>query len=96
MRDGLRRRSYPSVKVRSVRYAGTKERLRGPDADRDGNAYNVVWLSEPRGEVPAGKYLVDDSGHIKYLEDPGNQRQESTPATNGEKVKSKIQRAQRC
>jgi len=82
-------RSYPSVKFEASEYAGTKERLRGPDADRDGNAYNVVWLSEPRGEVPAGKYLVDDSGHIKYLEDPGINGKIDT-RDNGEKVKSKF------
>ena len=82
-------RSYPSVKFEASEYAGTKERLRGPDADRDSNAYNVVWLSEPRGEVPAGKYLVDDSGHIKYLEDPGINGKIDT-RDNGEKVKSKF------
>ncbi len=82
-------RSYPGVKFEASEYAGTKERLRGPDAGRDGNAYNVVWLSEPRGEVPAGKYLVDDAGHIKYLEDPGINGKIDT-RDNGEKVKSKF------
>ncbi|HEY4769434.1 MAG TPA: oligopeptide transporter, OPT family [Myxococcales bacterium] len=82
-------RSYPGVRFEASEYAGTKEHLRGPDADRDANAYNVVWLSEPRGEVPAGKYLVDDSGHIKYLEDPGINGKIDT-RDNGEKVKSKF------
>jgi putative OPT family oligopeptide transporter len=82
-------RNYPSVRFEASEYAGTKEHLRGPDADRDANAYNVVWLSEPRGEVPAGKYLVDDSGHIKYLEDPGINGKIDT-RDNGEKVKSKF------
>jgi hypothetical protein len=31
----------------------------------------VLRLREPQGQVPAGKYLVDDSGRIRYLEDPG-------------------------
>src|SRR5437762_1623866 len=82
-------RNYPSVKFEPSEYAGTKERLRGPDADRDRNSYNVVWLSEPRGEVPAGKYLVDDGGHIKYLEDPGINGKIDT-RDNGEKVESQF------
>src|SRR5205814_1355497 len=62
---------------------------RGPDADRDRSSYNVVWLSEPRGEVPAGKYLVDGGGHVKYLEDPGINGKLDT-RDNGEKVKAKF------
>jgi len=49
----------------------------------------VVWLREPRGEVPAGKYLVDDYGFIKYLEDPGINGKLDT-RDNGEKVKAKF------
>jgi putative OPT family oligopeptide transporter len=82
-------RNYPSVRFEASDYTGTKERLRGPDAGRDSNEYNVVWLPEPRGEVPAGKYLVDDTGHIKYLEDPGINGKIDT-RDNGEKVKSKF------
>ena len=69
--------------------SGEKERLRGPDADRDHNTYNVVWLREPRGDAPPGKYLVDDSGRIRYLEDPGINGKIDT-RDNGEKVKSKF------
>jgi hypothetical protein len=82
-------RSYPNVGFSQSDYTETKERLRGADADRDHNEYNVVWLREPRGEVPAGKYLVDDTGHIKYLEDPGINGKLDT-RDNGEKVKSKF------
>src|SRR5712691_11010856 len=82
------RRDYPEVRFAQSDYTG-RERLRGPDADRDAGEYNVVRLREPRGEVPPGKYLADDSGHIVYLEDPGingqlNQRD------NGEKVTAKF------
>lgn len=83
------RRSYPSVRFASSDYSGAKEHLRGPDASRDSGAYDVVWLHEPRGEVPAGKYLVDDTGHIKYLEDPGINGKLDT-RDNGERVKSKF------
>src|SRR4051812_1642115 len=82
-------RSYPGVRFSQSDYTGEKERLRGPDADRDHAAYNVVWLREPRGPVPTGKYLVDDSGFIKYLEDPGINGKLDT-RDNGEKVKSKF------
>jgi len=82
-------RNYPDVRFSASDYTGEKERLRGADADRDRNAYNVVWLREPRGEVPPGKYLVDESGRIKYLEDPGINGKIDT-RDNGEKVKSKF------
>jgi putative OPT family oligopeptide transporter len=82
-------RSYPGVTFSQSEYSGTRERLRGPDASRDPGEYNVVWLREPRGDVPAGKYLVDDSGHVKYLEDPGINGKLDT-RDNGEKVKSKF------
>jgi hypothetical protein len=66
-----------------------REHLRGPDADRDSGEYNVVWLHEPRGKIPGGKYLVDDTGHIKYLEDPGINGKLDV-RDNGERVKSKF------
>jgi putative OPT family oligopeptide transporter len=82
------KRDYPRVTFSSSEFQG-REHLRGPDADRDANEYNVVRLREPRGPVPAGKYLVDDAGRIKYLEDPGINGQ-LTERDNGEKVKSKF------
>ncbi len=41
-------RSYPGVTFSQSEFTGTKEPLRGPDADRDQGEYNVVWLKEPR------------------------------------------------
>ena len=82
-------RSFPEVTFAQADYTGTREHLRGPDASRDAGEYNVVWLHEPRGSVPSGKYLVDDGGHIKYLEDPGINGKLDT-RDNGEKVKSKF------
>jgi putative OPT family oligopeptide transporter len=82
-------RSYPNVRFSQPDYSGAKERLRGADAGRDANDYDVVWLREPRGEVPAGKYLVDERGFIKYLEDPGINGKLDT-RDNGEKVKAKF------
>ena len=82
-------RSFPNQTFSSADFTGTREKLRGPDADRDSNEYDVVWLHEPRGEVPSGKYLVDPTGHIKYLEDPGINGKLDT-RDNGEKVKAKF------
>ena len=82
-------RSFPGTTFASSEYTGVREHLRGPDADRDHGEYNVVWLKDPRGSIPSGKYLVDDAGHIKYLEDPGiNGKLDHRD--NGEKVTSKF------
>jgi uncharacterized oligopeptide transporter (OPT) family protein len=82
------RRSYPGVTFSPAEFQG-REHLRGPDANRDSGEYNVVWLHEPRGKIPGGKYLVDDTGHIKYLEDPGINGKLDV-RDNGERVKSKF------
>src|SRR5207302_4441015 len=82
------KRDYPQVTFSASEFEG-REHLRGPDADRDAKEYNIVRLRDPRGPVPAGKYLVDDGGHITYLEDPGINGQ-ITERDNGEKVKSKF------
>jgi len=66
-----------------------KETLRGPDARRDSGEYDVIRLRDPRGDVPPGKYLVDTTGHIKYLEDPGINGQ-LDHRDNGELVKAKF------
>src|SRR5205085_1944233 len=82
------RRDYPQVGFAASEFDG-REHLRGPDADRDAAEYIVVRLRDPRGPVPPGKYLVDDQGRIKYLEDPGINGQ-LTQRDNGERVTSKF------
>jgi putative OPT family oligopeptide transporter len=82
------KRSFPEVQFSQQDYDG-REKLRGPDKDRDSGEYNVVRLREPRGAIPAGKYLADETGHIVYLEDPGINGQLSK-RDNGEEVKSKF------
>ena len=79
------RRDFPSVTIEQGRFE-QREPLRGPDAKHDAGEYNVVHLtsdSAPAG-VPAGRYLVDDAGAIKYLVDPGingvvSERDDGTP-----------------
>jgi putative OPT family oligopeptide transporter len=78
------KRDYPQFQADLTALAETQH-LRGPDAAGDAGLYHVLRLSEPRGGVPAGKYLVDDQGRIRYLEDPGINGQVKTRDT-GEKV----------
>lgn len=40
-------------------------------AGPDGKAYRVHFMPEAAGDVPVGRYLVDDAGKIAYLVDPG-------------------------
>jgi uncharacterized oligopeptide transporter (OPT) family protein len=49
---------------------GAPETLRGPQADADTNAYRV-WQKTDTAGGPAGRYLVDDSGAVVWLMDPG-------------------------
>ena len=44
----------------------------------DGTTYKVGRLFERTGDAPAGRYLVDDAGAIKYLVDPGIGGREET------------------
>src|SRR3989475_12084557 len=81
-------RSY-DVQFSPSEFSGEKEHLRGADAARDRNAYNVAWLREPRGDAPPGKYLVYDSGRIKSLQAPRSNRKIDR-RDKGEKVKSEI------
>ena len=37
----------------------------------DGQNYHVLYVNEQTGNVLVGKYLVDETNHIKYLVDPG-------------------------
>jgi putative OPT family oligopeptide transporter len=39
--------------------------------EHDGKAYHQISVPEPTGNVPTGRYLVNDQGKIVYLIDPG-------------------------
>jgi putative OPT family oligopeptide transporter len=64
------RRDFPAFQVDAATLT-ERQPLRGPDHGDDKATYHVLRLSDPRDGVPAGKYLVDDAGRIRYLEDPG-------------------------
>lgn len=73
----------------------SREKLKGSDANRDPGEYASVHFDEPRGEVPAGRYLVDPEGHLKYLVDPGingvlKTRDDGTPVAKYEAPKARL------
>jgi uncharacterized oligopeptide transporter (OPT) family protein len=62
---------YPTLKA-PVSELSQIEHLRGPEASMDSNEYLAWHVGE--GDVPglpAGKYLVDAKGSIRYIVDPG-------------------------
>ncbi len=63
------KRSYPNVF--NVAELTKTEKVGGPEGDKDSNMYHVLQLPEPKDSIPAGRYLVDETGHISYLVDPG-------------------------
>ncbi|MEP6692885.1 MAG: oligopeptide transporter, OPT family, partial [Gemmatimonadaceae bacterium] len=63
-------KNYPSVRVPAAQIDGTR--------DVDGTAYRVGHLFEQTGPAPAGEYLLDQSGAIKYVVDPGIGGREAT------------------
>ncbi len=50
---------------------GAAEKLTGTQAETDPNTYRGWHKTDNLGGIPAGKYLVDMSGEVKYLVDPG-------------------------
>ena len=71
------------------------EPVRGPEALADGAAYRVLQLPKPAEGIPAGKYLVDDTGRIKYLVDPGingriKHRDDGTPVVKYDAPKASL------
>jgi uncharacterized oligopeptide transporter (OPT) family protein len=59
----------PGLQVHEADLTGT-ERLAGPQAAADGRAFRVWHKTDPAGG-PAGKYLVDETGAVVWLVDPG-------------------------
>ncbi|HEY9855580.1 MAG TPA: oligopeptide transporter, OPT family [Stenomitos sp.] len=58
-------RSYPAYTAPAA--TANAQTQKGPD----GKQYRVQYLQENVGDVPVGKYLVDEAGKIAYLVDPG-------------------------
>ncbi len=62
--------NHPGVNI-DVSTLTQKEHVRGPEGEKDSNEYYAVHITEPQGSAAAGKYLVDGSGKLAYLVDPG-------------------------
>jgi len=63
------KRNY--VETLDISKAVGKEHVKGPEGLTDSTEYYSVHLTEPQGSIPVGKYLVDQSGQVAYLVDPG-------------------------
>jgi putative OPT family oligopeptide transporter len=78
----------PAYKVPDVSRLTRTEQPGGEYAGRDTKAYHVLHVAEGElADVPQGKYLVDETGAIRYLVDPAingrvNQRDDGTPVPN--------------
>jgi len=90
------KRDFPGVTIEASRFVG-REPLAGPDAAHDAASYNVVHLTADRTPpgVPAGRYLVDDAGAIRYLVDPGingvvTERDDGTPVPKFDAPKARL------
>jgi putative OPT family oligopeptide transporter len=86
-------RSYAGVQVRDVEPA--RYELRGDRlAEAPGGALRVGHLYEQTGAAPAGRYLVDAQGQIRYLVDPGIGGSETRTLTGREVTKLDSPKAQ--
>jgi len=78
----------PNYQVPDVSKLTKREQPGGQYAGQDTNLYHVLNVGEGELEgVPQGRYLVDDSGAIRYLVDPAingrlNKRDDGQPVTN--------------
>jgi putative OPT family oligopeptide transporter len=78
----------PNVRIADVNNLPDKQKPGGEYAGKDDNLYHVLHAAE--GEyagVPAGTYLVDDTGRLVYLVDPAingkvKERDDGTVVTN--------------
>jgi putative OPT family oligopeptide transporter len=65
------KRDFPAISA-PVSELTQVESLKGADAAFDSKAYKVWHVGEGEVEgLPQGKYLVDETGGVKYLVDPG-------------------------
>lgn len=74
---------------------GERELVRGPEGLADTRDYRVLQLPKPAEGIPAGKYLVDDDGKIRYLVDPGingriKARDDGTPVVKYDAPKASL------
>lgn len=67
-------RSFQSPSIESVKQAkvsGSTVEALGAVAAMNERTYKVGFIRENQGDVPTGKYLVDETNTIQYVVDPG-------------------------
>ncbi len=94
------RKNAPQAQVENVSALTEREHVKGPEAAHDKQLYRVLRVTEiaktgSLAGVSTGKYLVDDSGQIRYLVDPGingalRNRDDGTPVTKYEAPKAAL------
>lgn len=62
--------NFPATLKVDPSQTGAPEKLKGPQANSDSNAYRSWHKTDTTGG-PAGRYLVNDQGAAVYLADPG-------------------------
>ncbi|PWU21958.1 MAG: oligopeptide transporter, OPT family, partial [Bdellovibrio sp.] len=87
-------KNLPTAKV-DLSQLSKKEGLKGADSIRDSKQYFVYQAQPGVTGIPAGKYLVDDSGTIQYLVDPGingtlDHRDDGTPVAKYQAPKARL------
>lgn len=86
----------PAYQVPDVERLTDREQVGGEYAATDSTSYHVLNVAEGEiPEVPHGKYLVDDGGHIRYLVDPAingklKQRDDGTAVTRYDAPKTRL------
>ncbi len=84
-------RYVPRTRISDIQNFQEMEHAGGQYAGKDGALYHVVHASEKEFPgVPAGKYLVDDSGRIAYYVDPAINGK-LTERDDGQKVTNKFE-----
>jgi putative OPT family oligopeptide transporter len=90
----------PNYSVSDISTLSVKQKLSGPEASADKNEYFVYQVTEQSeasvlATLNPGKYLVDDSGKVVYLVDPGingsvNKRDDGSSVTKYEAPKARL------
>lgn len=93
-------RKVPDYVVNDMSKLTQKQKVAGPEALQDSNEYFVLQVTEQSDAemlkvLNPGKYLVDNSGKVAYLVDPGingsvNKRDDGTSVTKYEAPKARL------
>lgn len=93
-------KKVPDYTVTDMSLLKEKQKVGGVEGALDSNEYRVLQVTEQSnaemlGILSPGKYLVDDSGKVAYLVDPGingsiNKRDDGTSVTKYEAPKARL------